>query len=87
MKKTYNYNYEAYKDTGKPIRKYNTCNYWEVPAHPTCMELLQYLIIGQSKIVAERLEQYNSRQRWRARMEVTARRNKRAKKLAEKLAK
>jgi hypothetical protein len=57
-KKKYNYNYNAYKDTGKPIRLRSSCAYWEVPAYPSCLELLQHLIrdtaIAKANAIAQR---------------------------------
>jgi hypothetical protein len=57
-KKKYNYNYNPYKDTGKPVRVFNSCYYWEVPVHPTQLELLQHLIkdtaVAKATAIAQR---------------------------------
>ena len=56
-KKYYNYNYNPYKDTGKPVRVFSSCYYWEVPVHPTQFELLQHLIKDTARTKANAIAQ------------------------------
>tara|TARA_R110000823_G_scaffold289141_1_gene407526 strand:- start:405 stop:656 length:252 start_codon:yes stop_codon:yes gene_type:complete len=71
MKATYNYNRTPYTDTGKSKIKLTTCNYWEVPAYPTCSELLKVLIEESAKLAEQRLELSNANQLRRDRMTAT----------------
>tara|TARA_R110000765_G_scaffold112317_2_gene204390 strand:- start:862 stop:1134 length:273 start_codon:yes stop_codon:yes gene_type:complete len=81
MKATYNYNRAPYFDTGKSKIKFLTCGYWEVPAHPSCLELLESLIEDAAKFTAEQLKIHEANQIRRARMTATLKK-KRLKKLA-----
>jgi|TARA_R110001606_G_scaffold15270_1_gene62985 hypothetical protein len=83
-KKPYNYNYFAVYEKNERTVHRKTCNYWEVPAHPSMMELLDHLIAGAAEIADKALKEYNSRQRQGKRMKATIKRKLKEKKKKEK---
>tara|TARA_R110000823_G_scaffold304898_1_gene426690 strand:+ start:446 stop:715 length:270 start_codon:yes stop_codon:yes gene_type:complete len=86
MKATYNYKRAPYFDTGKSKIKFLTCNYWEVPAHPSCSDLLRLLIADAAIFAAAQLKISEANKIRRARMTATLEKKSllKAKKLKEK---